>query len=790
MTKGMMACATMLSTMAVMSIPAYAQVAPVAPVPAQGAGQTGIADIVVTARRTSERLQTTPVAVSVFGGAALDRAQVLDVSDLQGKAPSLSIGVGGTSAPTQAQLAIRGEAQNSPGTNSDPAVGIYVDGVYLARPIAANIDVLDVNRIEVLRGPQGTLFGRNTIGGALSVTTNQPTDKFAGMVRAGFGNYDQKRFDAVINIPLVSDELAVRGVFRYQDHGGYGHFVRLDNRPAGDVLGDYYGRATIRWAPHDLPLTLTVAGDYSKYSDSGQQQTLLDFNTAFVLAPNFTIGNALAMFGIDPTKYETANTNFRNYYGYANTGKPYLDTPYDKANAKGISATLAVNLGDVAIKSISAFRESLVTDAEDISGLPVNLVAFDGYFRQRQFSEELNVSAKLENLDVIGGMYYFVENGLEINHSQSFGFLNPNGPAAQVVTTGTDGDVRNSSVATYAQANYHVTDSLRVTAGIRYTWDNRKVVIHSLANRDDPASCTVIRDVPGGPCNQTRDRNFSYPAWTFGLDYTLSRTIFVYGKTSGASMAGGWNIRDTISPAFDPETVRDVEVGVKADFLDHKLRTNLAAFYGWQGKVQRIVNAYDPVFNSITQYVQNAGSARTYGLEFEGTALPWQGMEVTGSLALLNAAYTSFYATQLVGSTPVTVNRTGETVPQSPKVTFSVGATQQFAIGPGRLSLHADYAYVSSRAFYQDTASPLQPAAVQQIYAKANQQGTVPAYGLLNGQIGYNLADAGIEFTVWGRNLANKDFFNVVSTFYTSFGPAIGYPGAPRTFGFTVAKRW
>jgi iron complex outermembrane receptor protein len=789
MKKGMMARAAILLSTAVWSMPGYAQEVDVtAHSPSEA--QNSIADIVVTARRTNEQLQTTPVAVSVFGGGALDRAQVLGISDLQGKAPSLSIGVGGTSAPTQAQLAIRGEAQNSPGTNSDPAVGIYVDGVYLARPIAANIDVLDVNRIEVLRGPQGTLFGRNTIGGALSVTTNQPTDKFEGMLRAGFGNYNQKRFEAMINVPLVSDELAVRGVFRYQDHGGYGRFVRLDNRPASDVLGDYYGRASIRWAPHALPLTLTVAGDYSKYSDSGQQQTLLDFNTAFALAPGFTIGNALALFGIDPKKFETANTNFRDYYGYANTGKPYLDAPYDKATAKGVSATLAVNLGDIAIKSITAFRNSLVTDAQDISGLPVNLVAFDGYFRQRQFSEELNVSAKIGKLDIIGGVYYFVENGHEINHSQSFGFLNPAGPAAQVVTTGTDGNVRNRSMATYAQANYHVTDSLRVTAGIRYTWDNRKVVIHSLANRDDPVSCTVIRDIPGGPCNQTRERDFRYPAWTLGMDLKLSNAIFVYAKTSGASMAGGWNIRDTISPAFDPETVRDVEVGVKADYLNHKLRTNIAAFYGWQSKVQRIVNAYDPVFNSITQYVQNAGSARTYGLEFEGTALPWHGMEVTGSLALLHAAYKEFFGTQLVGSTPVTVDRSAEVVPQSPKVTFSIGATQQFDVGPGNLSLHADYAYVSSRAYYQDTASPLQSDAVKAVYTRANEQGTVPAYGLLNGQIGYNLPDAGVELTVWGRNLTNKQFFNVVSTFYTSFGPAIGYPGAPRTFGFTVAKRW
>jgi iron complex outermembrane receptor protein len=750
---------------------------------------TGVEDIIVTARRTDESLQTTPVAVTALGGESLARQQVMGVSDLQGRAPNLSIGVGGTSAPTQAQLAIRGEAQNSPGTNSDPAVGVYVDGVYIARPIAANVDVLDVNRVEILRGPQGTLFGRNTIGGALSVTTNKPSDKFEGLLRLGVGNYSQRLVEGVLNVPL-SNELAVRGVFRFQKHDGYGSYPRLDDRPAGDVKGDYYGRAAIRWSPDAVPLTLIISGDYSHYRDSGQQQTLLGFNSGFELAPGFTIGDALGMVGINPADYVTTKENFRQYFGYANTGKPEFDEPYDIGSAKGLSANLDVDFGDIHMKSITAYRQSLIRDAQDISGIPANLVAFDGRFAQKQFSQETNFSTTLGKLDLIGGLYYFIERGREINHSQSFGFLNPAGPAAQVVTTGTDGNVRNSSTALYAQANYHLTDKLRVTAGFRYTWDGRKVVIHSLADRDDPESCTVIPDVPGGPCNQTRNRSFHYPAWTFGLDYQASENLFIYAKTSGASMAGGWNIRDTISPAFDPENVRDVEAGFKMDLFDRKLRTNTAIFYSWQQKVQRIVNAFDPVFNSITQYVQNAGSARTYGLEVEATLVPWKGMELSGTGAYLHANYTSFFGTQLVDGVPVIVDRTDETVPQSPKYTFSASATQTLDIPIGTVTLHADYAYVASRAFYQDTASPLQPADVQLVYQQANKFGTVPAYGLINGKVALRLNRPDVEIALWGRNLGSKRYLNVVSTFYTSFGPAMGFPGAPRTYGATATFHW
>jgi len=188
--------------------------------------------------------------------------------------------------------------------------------------------------------------------------------------------------------------------------------------------------------------------------------------------------------------------------------------------------------------------------------------------------------------------------------------------------------------------------------------------------------------------------------------------------------------------------------------------------------------------------VQNAGSARTYGAEFEATALPWRGMEVNGSLSLLHAAYSTFMGTQLVNDEPVLVDRSKEGFPQAPKLTFSVGATQTFDLPAGKLSVHADYAYVSSRIFYQDTASPLQPADVQAIYARANELGTVSGYGLLNGRLAMNVADTGLELALWARNIANKRYLNVVSTFYTSFGPAMGFPGAPRIYGVAATYKW
>jgi iron complex outermembrane receptor protein len=165
-------------------------------------------------------------------------------------------------------------------------------------------------------------------------------------------------------------------------------------------------------------------------------------------------------------------------------------------------------------------------------------------------------------------------------------------------------------------------------------------------------------------------------------------------------------------------------------------------------------------------------------------------MEITSSLAMLRAQYRKFQGTQLVGDVPVTVDRSHELFPQAPKLTFGIGATQRVVLPGGELTVHADYAYISARAYYQDTASPLQPPDIKAIYARANEFGLVRAYGLLNGRIAFSLPSPNIEIAFWGRNLTDKQYLNFVSTFYTSFGPAMGYPGEPRTYGLTATYNW
>jgi iron complex outermembrane receptor protein len=760
--------------------------------PAQDSAKAGqIEEIIVTARRSNEQLQSTPVAVTALSEAALLINQVTTVNDLQRTTPSLSIGLGGSGPSTVIHLSIRGQGQVSPNSTGDPAVGTYIDGVYYARPVAGNLDLLDVQRAEVLRGPQGTLFGRNTTGGAVNIVTNQPTGKWEGLLRGEVGNYDDRMVEGVLNIPLKGSELATRIVWRYAQHGGYGEFVNL-NRPAGDMQENDYVRGTLRWAPNDLPLTVSLAADYTKLVDSGDKTTTLAVNPNLDLGGGFTVGNALSIVGFNPAPYLSTKSNFYKTYGYNDTGHPDLDTPFDFLTSKGTSLTADLDGGPVHVKSITAYRESKVATTLDLDGLPINLATFNSHYGQHQFSEELQFSGNWRDLDWIGGAYYFREQGTERSDFEAFGFLNPKGPGAATVARNTDGNTDNISYALFGQTNYHFTDALRGTAGVRYTWDERKLVTHPLLNRDDPSTCALpIRDVPGGPCNYTSDARFSYPAWTLGLDYKLNDALFVYGKTSGASMSGGWNIRATLAPAFKPENMHDVELGFKADLLDRRLRTNAAFFYSWQADVQRVVNTIDPLFHALTQYVINAGRARIQGAEFETTFLPWTGMQWNASLSLLHGAYVggTFHETQLVNGAPVTVDRSGETVPELPKITANVGATQTSPLSFGTGSLHVDYSYISSRAFYQNTPASQAPQSVKDQYALANRYGVVPGYGLLNARAAINFNN-GIELAVWGRNLADKQYLTNVADFLVAFGVAQGTTGIPRTYGLTVGYSW
>ena len=790
-----------------------------------------IQEIVVTARRTNELLQNTPVAVTALDNALLLQKQVANVTDLARAAPALSVGTGSAGPATSVYLAIRGQAQNSPNSFADASVGIYIDGVYVARPLVGNLGFLDMASVEVLRGPQGTLFGRNTTGGALNLSTAVPEDEFTGYVKGGIGNYDQRVIEGVLNTPL-SDQVAVRFAGRYDEHDGY--YPNVFGPRQGGVDGSYNARATLKWEPDSLPFTWTVSGDYLRYRDSGNPAAVAAINPVSPLAGFYNISEGVQSGAIPPdtpiplgpgfsvparsfvnfslagsgplSQYinpefpgSTATGDWLTLYSLDRTGNPDIDNPLNRAEAYSFTSNLVIDLGGVDLKSITGYRDSDTASNLSLTGTPTAAGSFISQYRQHQFSQELQLSGNVGALDYIGGLYYFREAGDERSDSAIF----YNTPIAAYRNSFAEYSAR--SVGIFGQVNYNFTDDLRVTAGLRYTWDkrfiNRRGTNDWRLDREDRI-CTQGPNagltLGEAECFDRNTAKFDYPAWTAGVDYRVTPDIFVYAKTSGASMSGGFSPRPVPAPfsdSFGPEKVRDVEAGIKAEFLENRVRTNLAVFHAWQSDVQRIITAVFVDANGVrqlTQFVTNSGKVNAYGGEFEATVIPWQGMTFDGSVAYLNAGYVegSRIETQLVNGALVDVDRSGEPITQAPEWTASIGATQVFDLGPGELTLHGDYSYISGRYFDFFTAGDPSPAVQQQV-AIGNQASLVKGYGLANAQISFALYDPEIEITLWGRNLFDKAYFtNVFNSYYNGIGATIQNQGVPRTYGVTAAVRF
>lgn len=792
----------------------------------QAYAQNVLEEIIVTARKVEESVQTTPVAVTALSESMLYTAQVLDVGDLAKTTPSLSILEGGTGSSSLLFVAIRGNVQAAPNAAADAAVGTYIDGVYLSRPTGGNVDMFDVQRIEVLRGPQGTLFGRNTTGGAINVVTNQPTGELEGYFRAEVGDYGHARGELVLNLPLSGEELAARIAVRYNERNdGYGEYHGYTdpagfyweglNQDGSAIEKNSYVRAKLRWAPADSDFEATLGFWDSEFEGTGQRTRVVGINTNFTAGP-FTVGDIMGLSGFTPAHFLAQQQPFDAYWNAdgSSTDPSYagsrLEKPQSSNETSGFYLDLDADLGDFHLKSISSWHETTSGGTVDLDGMPINLLTFRSIWDQDQWSQEFQLSSSMgDNLDWIAGLYYMEETSKGTSHARQFAVFNdlfaaPAGvpvDAGSPLTAGTNTSNEHSTTGVFFQTNYSFSESLRGTAGLRYTWDKREIdrkpfnVAPSALFPDGVCGLPVEdRDDPN-ICSEVEDADFDYPAWVLSLDYQVNDNLFVYGKTSGASMAGGWNVRGLRLPAFDPEDVVDVEAGFKADMLDGTMRLNVAVFYMWAEDQQRIVNEFIPETGSITQYVRNAAKTETAGAEFELTWLPWEGMTIAGTLSLLDAEYEEYEILEGITSgdnagQTVLVDHSTENPVHAPEMSYTVGATQLFDTSFGEIMLHVDYTWVDDTYFSDNVVRPGESAEVQQAMLEEQAFHAIPDYGLVSALVRLRTQDETMEFSLWGKNLADEEYYTGVSNFYSAFGSATWYWGNPRTWGASVTYNW
>jgi len=716
-------------------------------------------DIVVTAQRREQRLQDVPVAVSAFSGAQLEDRQIGDVNALAANVPAVTF----TATPygnNDLILAIRGVAPGGVLPNVDQAVGIYVDGVYYARPEGSNFALVDLASAEVLRGPQGTLFGRNTIAGALNITTNKPTYDYEGSLRVSAGNYDAVGLTGIVNIPVIDDRLATRLVYAHVEHDGYGYNPLLRSDVADQ--NDDFVRVSVRG---DVTDDLRVDLSFDYYNGVNHQ-------------PLWVLGYYHA--GLSPANLAPYAATPGSRISYAGINPLNHSTVYD------VTGTITGTIGAVTVKTITAYRDIDFEGASDQDATPLpNADVRSFTLKGHQISQELQLLGEAidDRLDWVVGVYYFREKIA-------------NSPVSRVGTVIQDNTINpdNESISAFAQLTYEILPQLRLTGGVRFVQDTRKMVYTPARYSVAPAFASVaeapasaIRPAPcpftaiglnqdsAGCLYRPPNIKFNYVPFTVGLDYQLDGDGLLYAKFSRGFRSGGFQQASGTTAAFftpfGEEKVDSWEGGAKLSLLGNRLRFGASAYYSTYSDIQQnaVLSASPVVITTL-----NAGEAEIYGGELEATALVGD-LRLNGSLGLIHPKFTKG---PFVGSEVPTVANT----------TFNVGADLpiDFA-GAGTLNLHADYTH-QSKVYFLNTARVTGAGSVPYTpfqIASVTQEG----YGLLNAQVSFEFERFPMTLAVFGKNLTDEYYAGRSGSFYGANYNSIVI-GAPRTYGMSATYRF
>jgi len=765
----------------------------------------GLQDIVVTARRTNENLQSVPVAITAFSGADLQQQNARAVADVAMLTPGLQINYS-TTTSAGAVFTVRGQVQQDPIANQDPSVGIYVDGLYWARAYGANADLLDVSGVQVLKGPQGTLFGRNTTGGAILMSTNDPSfrDGLSGRLSASYGRFNYRTITGMLNVPLVADKLAVRVAGQLIKRDGYIHDI--NNKVDLGNLNSYSIRTKVLWKPADT-LTLVASGEWfsSNTLDTPQRLVYASPVSASAISTVIEVDGPVTAFGLgcfNPgvgAACQARATALFNDSIAKNQGNNADLTTIPRSHVTtqtyGLTATLDTSFG--AIKAIGGFRNVKNNAGNDNDGSRFSLLddgpglGIPGVFNDiadlSQYSFEVVATGKALNnkLDFAAGTYYFHEYGSDASVSHflaSFGLPN----------IYFKGDIKNDSMSGFGQATYHVTDKLSLTGGLRYSVDDRHLTSHNGVFTSPPISpvtCTV-----GPVCPVSRGDTFKGLSYTASIDYKLRDGLLVYLKTAKGFRSGGENIRMTTPGdfvSFAPEKAYAYEAGIKSEFFDRKLRVNIAGYYTKLKDMQRTTSVQLPN-GGIQTAIHNAGQAEVYGAEFEVNAILPAGLRLDGTVGYTHPKYISY----IDGG----FDRSRDAFYGVPEWTASISPswTQDFDFGQFRV--RADFSYqsdmnISPMAFYTDSAGVLRDAQAGNPISATDAAGflrgaTDKAHWLVNARAGVTVMDGNLELAVWGKNLTDKRDYVAGLTLLPPLGFSTAGAREPRTFGVTATVKF
>jgi len=694
-----------MAATALMVVPASAQNAPI---PASGntdetqqssssTDQTSDilpGDIVVTAQRRSERLLDVPISITAVSGADIQRLHADNVSRLEFIAPGFTWGSQGSDSFP----AIRGVRTSLVSAQNDPVIGFYIDGIYQSRTQQQSIPLFDIARVEVQRGPQGTLYGRNTFGGNLSVVTASPTNRVEGAVNVDFGNYNSQRIDGFINTPLT-DTLALRVAGVYQDHDGY---VRSRSGVVIADLQEYAGRASLKWTP-DSNLEVELHGGFWRRHDAGAGSygykvagTLINPQTGYqsingvpyAVNPSVKNGSVLVN-GVDIGVAVTPGA-YTNDWDYQ---------PFERIRENYVSGTVSYDLGVATARSITGYTFFRAHRSADNDQSSVIFQAPAQGFgsgqqepntRAKTFTQEVQlVSNSTTPFQWIVGGYYLNDDIFE-TYQQKI-----DAPNSAVPGFRADAALKTKAYAAYAQGTYAIVpDTLRLIGGIRYSYEKKSF---GFADFADGVPNTYVFTTPYSVTSGSP--SFDSVTWRAGVQFTPDRATMVYATASTGFASGGVN--DTggstaIPESYAPQKVDAYEAGIKNQFMNGRVQTEVALYYNRYSNLQ--INVYTPQVS----YFGSAGRARSYGGEVTLRTLPLPDLHIDATLAYLNAEYTRYISGNNFfgasnGADPVSLDLAGRRIPQSPRLKTTLAVYYDIDLGSsGTIAPYANWLHSSS----------------------------------------------------------------------------------------------
>ncbi|HWW64096.1 MAG TPA: TonB-dependent receptor [Sphingomonadaceae bacterium] len=751
-----------------------------------------VADIIVTAQFRSQRLQDTPIAITAVSADTLDARSQTSVLDVGAFSPNVNL-TSATSLNGNAVAAfIRGIGQSDSSFALEPGVGMYIDDVYYGTTFGAVFDLTDLDRVEVLRGPQGTLAGKNSIGGAVKLFSKKPDEAGGGYVEATYGRYNRIDVRASADFKIAEGLFArvsgvekhVDGFFKELDFGCANPGQGIDPSPqtggGNCVIGHEGGRdlqaarVALRYAPAGSPLEINLIGDVAIDKSDAVPTKLVYANNPTVRS--YVAGDPTAGIPFDD-RFITGKHSYTSYATFSNGGNydtvfgfptqvlpgTYTTKPDNTARSYGFSGTIDYALGDnLSLKSITAYRQASGHNGIDVDGSPLSILLESYYQRHKQFTQELRLSGKVGDLvDFTVGGYYYDAHDLLRNRIQIpnvlFDFLS-------------DDPVRNRSESVFAHGELHLADGLNLVGGLRYTHDkktytfSRRNIDGTLPSGDLFTPNFTVAGLDGLSATYKK----GHVDYRIGVNYRWNDALMTYAQVSTGYKGGGVNPRPYVPDqvtTFGPEKLTAYEAGFKADLFDRLLRLNGALFYNDYKDIQLTLYRCENSASLTCSMPANAGNAHVKGAELEVLANPVQGLTIDGSLGYLDFKYTSVNP-----ATNVTIDMIA---PFNNKWQASAGIQYEADLGgSGTITPRLDWAYQSS--FYYNAIN--------------NPYNRIDGRSIFNGRLSYESADKDWTVSLAVTNLFDKFYYVGANENMANYGVVTDVVGRPREWSLTVKR--